>query len=188
MDALGAKVIPSPTAAGDFTRRFGEGDVIELQEAFNAVRPVAGPGRDLLAPVAYVDVDGTLAPTLGDKKAMDMQGGVGLPPAGHLAQHGQVLYLVNRPGNVVSHEGAAEWYRPRGAPRRTGVRARGHGLLADDFDRGARRRTSLRLRLATGSWSRGPRLWRRMTGSGWSAGRGTRPGRARHGAGREGAD
>ena len=29
--ALGAKVIPSPTAAGDFTRRFGEGGVIELQ-------------------------------------------------------------------------------------------------------------------------------------------------------------
>ena len=39
MDALGAEVIPSPTAAGDFTRRFGEGDVIGLQEAFNAVRP-----------------------------------------------------------------------------------------------------------------------------------------------------
>ena len=46
MDALGAEVIPSPTAAGDFTRRFGEGDVVGLQEAFNAVRPRlwAGPG------------------------------------------------------------------------------------------------------------------------------------------------
>ena len=39
MDALGAAVIPSPTAAGDFTRRFGEADVIDLQEGFNAVRP-----------------------------------------------------------------------------------------------------------------------------------------------------
>ncbi len=63
MDALGAVVIPSPTAAGDFTRRFDEADVIELQECFNAVRPQlwTGRGRDLLAPVAYIDVDGTLA-------------------------------------------------------------------------------------------------------------------------------
>ena len=54
MDALGAEVIPSPTAAGDFTRRFGEADVIELQECINAVRPRLwrGRGRDLLGPVA----------------------------------------------------------------------------------------------------------------------------------------
>ena len=115
MDALGAKVIPSPTAAGDFTRRFGEGGVVELQEAFNAVRPRLwlGRGRDLLAPVAYVDVDGTLAPTLGDKKdGMDMsyKGVWGYHPLViSLANTGEVLYLVNRPGNVVSHEGAAEW-------------------------------------------------------------------------------
>ena len=70
MDALGAEVIPSPTAAGDFTRRFAEADVIELMECINAVRPRLwrGRGRDLLGPVAYVDVDGTLAPTLGEKK------------------------------------------------------------------------------------------------------------------------
>ena len=70
MDALGAEVIPSPTAAGDFTRRFGEADVIELQECINAVRPRLweGRGRDLLGPVAFIDVDGTLAPTLGEKK------------------------------------------------------------------------------------------------------------------------
>ena len=70
MDALGAEVIPSPTAAGDFTRRFGEADVIELQECINAVGPRLwwGRGRDLLGPVAYIDVDGTLAPTLGEKK------------------------------------------------------------------------------------------------------------------------
>ena len=120
MDALGAEVIPSPTAAGDFTRRFGEGDVIELQEAFNAVRPQlwTGRGRDLLAPVAYIDVDGTLAPTLGDKKeGMDMsyKGVWGYHLWGYhplivsLANTGEVLYLVNRPGNVASHKGAAEW-------------------------------------------------------------------------------
>ena len=115
MDALGAEVIPSPTAAGDFTRRFGEGDVVGMQEAFNAVRPRLwlGRGRDLLAPVAYVDVDGTLAPTLGDKKdGMDMsyKGVWGYHPLViSLANTGEVLYIVNRPGNVVSHDGAAEW-------------------------------------------------------------------------------
>ena len=38
-EALGAKMIPSPTAAGDFMRRFTEAEVIALMEAFHAVRP-----------------------------------------------------------------------------------------------------------------------------------------------------
>ena len=115
MDALGAELIPSPTAAGDFTRRFAEADVVELMECFNAVRPRLwrGRGRDLLAPVAYIDVDGTLAPTLGKKKAgMDMsfKGVWGNHPLViSLANTGEVLYLVNRPGNAVSHRGAAPW-------------------------------------------------------------------------------
>jgi len=29
---------------------------------------VAGPGRELLGPIAYIDVDGTLAPTYGKRK------------------------------------------------------------------------------------------------------------------------
>ena len=115
MDALGAELIPSPTAAGDFTRRFAETDVIELMECINAVRPQLwrGRARDLLGPVAYIDVDGTLAPTLGTKKAgMDMayKGVWGYHPLVlSLANTGEVLYLVNRPGNVPSHTGAAEW-------------------------------------------------------------------------------
>ena len=115
MDALGAEVIPSPMAAGDFTRRFGEADVIELQECINAVRPRLwrGRGRDLLGPVAFIDVDGTLAPTLGEKKDgidMSYKGVWGYHPLViSLANTGEVLYLVNRPGNAVSHQGAAEW-------------------------------------------------------------------------------
>ncbi len=115
MDALGAELIPSPTAAGDFTRRYDEADVIELMESVNAVRPRLwrGRGRDLLAPVAHIDVDGTLAPTLGKKKeGMDMsyKGVWGYHPLiVSLANTGEVLYLVNRPGNAVSHQGAAEW-------------------------------------------------------------------------------
>ena len=115
MDAPGAALIPSPTAAGDFTRRFSESDVIELMECVNAVRPRLwrGRGRDLLGPVAYIDVDGTLAPTLGRKKAgMDMsyKGVWGYHPlVVSLANTGEVLYVVNRPGNAVSHRGAAVW-------------------------------------------------------------------------------
>ncbi len=115
MDAPGAEMIPSPTAAGDFTRRLGEEGVTALMEAVNAVRPQLwrGRGRDLLAPVAFVDVDGTVAPTLGDKKeGMDRsyKGVWGYHPlVVSLANTGEVLYLVNRPGNAVSHQGAAEW-------------------------------------------------------------------------------
>ena len=35
LDALGAKIIPDPTTAGDFLRRFGVEDIIELMEAAN---------------------------------------------------------------------------------------------------------------------------------------------------------
>ena len=45
MDALGAKVIPSPTAAGDFTRRFGEGGVVELRLQRGAAAVFLAPAR-----------------------------------------------------------------------------------------------------------------------------------------------
>ena len=75
MNALGAELIPDPTTAGDFCRRFSPADVVTLMEAINAVRPTlwAGRGRELLGPVAYVDIDGTIAPTCGQHKAgMDL--------------------------------------------------------------------------------------------------------------------
>lgn len=115
MDALGAELIPDPTTAGDFCRRFAEDDVIELMEAINAVRPKlwAGRGRDLLGPITYIDVDGTIAPTTGEHKAgMDIsyKGIWGYAPLiVSLANTREVLYVVNRPGNAPSHAGAAEW-------------------------------------------------------------------------------
>lgn len=115
MNALGADLIPDPTTAGDFCRRFGADDVVTLMEAINSVRPKlwSTRARELLGPVAYVDVDGTLAPTTGAKKAgMDIsyKGIWGYHPLiVSLANTREVLYLVNRPGNVPSHTGAAEW-------------------------------------------------------------------------------
>lgn len=115
MNALGADLIPDPTTAGDFCRRFTEDDVIGLMEAINAVRPRlwAGRGRDLLGGIAYIDADGTIAPTSGQHKAgMDIsyKGIWGYAPLiVSLANTKEVLYLVNRPGNAPSHTGAAEW-------------------------------------------------------------------------------
>ena len=46
IDALGADLIPDPTTAGDFCRRFTEADVATLMEAINYGAPAAvgGPG------------------------------------------------------------------------------------------------------------------------------------------------
>jgi len=115
MNALGADLIPDPTTAGDFCRRFTEADVIRLMECINAVRPKLwqGRGRDLLGEVSYLDVDGTLAPTLGERKqGMDIsyKGIWGYAPLiVSLANVREVLYVVNRPGNVPSHTDAPRW-------------------------------------------------------------------------------
>jgi len=115
MNALGAERIPDPTTAGDFTRRFAdEAAVLNLMEAINAVRP--GVWEKLPAKErrkAVIDTDGTLAPTTGERKE-----GMGLsyngiwsyhPLVVSLANTREALYLVNRPGNAVSHEGSAAY-------------------------------------------------------------------------------
>ncbi len=115
MNALNAKLIPDPTTAGDFTRRFREADVIGLMDCINAVRPKLWRTRaaSFLEPVAYIDVDGTTAPTYGEKKGgMDIsyKGVWGYAPLiVSLANTKEVLYVVNRPGNASSHQGAAPW-------------------------------------------------------------------------------
>jgi len=115
MNAVGAELIPDPTTAGDFCRRFGEDDVVALMDAVNAVRPKlwAGRGRDLLGPVTYIDVDGTIVATTGSyKQGMDIsyKGIWGYAPLiVTLANTREVLFLVNRPGNAPSHQDAAEW-------------------------------------------------------------------------------
>lgn len=115
MNALGADLIPDPTTAGDFCRRFAEHNVIELMECINSVRSQLwrGRGRDLLRPIAYIDVDGTMAPTYGEQKAgMDIcyKGIWGYAPLiVSLANTKEVLYVVNRPGNAPSHTDAARW-------------------------------------------------------------------------------
>jgi hypothetical protein len=114
LNALGAERIPDPTTAGDFTRRFDSSEIEQLMEAINTIRRRVwkNRGRDLLDE-ALIDIDGTLAPTFGEcKEGMDIsyKGIWGYHPLIiSLANTREVLYLVNRPGNVVSHQGAAEW-------------------------------------------------------------------------------
>ncbi len=115
MNALGADLIPDPTTAGDFTRRFTEADVLTLMESINAIRPQLwqGRGAERLGPITYLDLDGTIAPTEGECKAgMDIsyKGIWGYAPLIlSIANTKEVLYVVNRPGNVPSHQGAADW-------------------------------------------------------------------------------
>ena len=115
MDALGAERIPDPTTTGDFLRRFSAHDVIALMEAINAIRPKVWSKRLTRQQLnqAVIDLDGTIAPTTGRCKQ-----GMGLAYNGvwgyhplivSLANTNEPLYLVNRPGNRPSHEGAAQW-------------------------------------------------------------------------------
>lgn len=114
LDSLGAARIPDPTTAGDFTRRFQPEDILTLQESINRTRQRvwAQQPKGFLAE-AYVDVDGTIAGTLGEcKGGMDIsyKGNWGYAPLiVSLANTHEVLYTVNRPGNVCSHQGSVEW-------------------------------------------------------------------------------
>ena len=114
MDALGAQRIPDPTTAGDFTRRFSAEDTITLMECINEARKEfwrVTKNNNLKE--ALIDIDGTIAPTYGQcKEGMDIsyKGIWGYAPLIiTLANTKEVLYLVNRSGNVPSHDGAAEW-------------------------------------------------------------------------------
>jgi len=114
MDAIGAQRIPDPTTAGDFTRRFQRKELVLLMDCINNARQrVWSKAPKGLLKEAIIDVDGTLSGTLGEcKQGMDIsyKGIWGYHPLIiSLANTNEVLYLVNRSGNVVSHEGAAEW-------------------------------------------------------------------------------
>lgn len=114
LDGLGAQRIPDPTTAGDFTRRFSPGTILTLQECINRTRQrVWRKQPEGFLQEAFIDVDGSVAGTLGECK-----GGIGLSYKGiwgyhplivSLANTKEVLYLVNRPGNAASHQDSVAW-------------------------------------------------------------------------------
>ncbi len=115
LNALDAVRIPDPTTAGDFTRRFDPWKIERLMDCINRVRTKIWKKRaqDLLKDEILLDVDGTLVGTLGEcKEGMDIshKGIWGYHPLLiSVANTKEVLYLVNRPGNVVSHQDCAPW-------------------------------------------------------------------------------
>jgi hypothetical protein len=111
LDALGAERIPDPTTAGDFCRRFTVADIEELMEIINQTRlRVWRQQAPEFFEEAFLDADGTLAPTDACcKQGVDIayNGTWGYHPLViSLANTAEPLYLVNRRGNRPSHEQA----------------------------------------------------------------------------------
>jgi hypothetical protein len=112
LDALGARRIPDPTTAGDFCRRFREDDINVLQDIYDEVRVGVWKRQpDSFFAQAILDADGTLVATGAEHKE-----GIDIAYDGtwgyhallvSLANTGEVMRIVNRPGNRPSHEGAA---------------------------------------------------------------------------------
>lgn len=113
LDALGAQRIPDPTTAGDFTRRFRAPDIETLMECANQIRQRVWKQSRVVLQEAILDVDGTTVATWGECKegmGLSYKGEWGYAPLViSLANTREVLCTVNRPGNAVSHAGAAEW-------------------------------------------------------------------------------
>lgn len=112
LDALGARRIPDPTTAGDFCRRFHAHHVHTLIDICNEVRQRIWSRQPAsFFEQAQVDMDGVLVPTDGECKAgvdLAYNGTWGYHPlVVSLANTGEVLSVLNRPGNRPSHEGAA---------------------------------------------------------------------------------
>jgi DDE family transposase len=113
LDALGADRIPDPTTAGDFCRRFSPDDVETLQDIFDRTRlRVWRQQPPEFFDEAILDADGTLVATGACcKQGIDIadDGTWGYHPlVVTLANTGEVISIVNRPGNRPSHEGAGD--------------------------------------------------------------------------------
>jgi hypothetical protein len=114
LEGLGAQRIPDPTTAGDFTRRFTAEDILTLQECLNRTRQRVWQQQPAgFLEEAFIDVDGSIAGTTGECKegmGLSYKGVWGYHPlVVSLANTKEVLYLVNRPGNVTSHQDSVAW-------------------------------------------------------------------------------
>ncbi len=110
---IGARRIPDPTTAGDFCRRFEEGEQIDaLQGAINESRiRVWQTQPEEFFEHATIDADGTIVGTTGDcKEGADFshKGIFGYHPLViSLANTQEVLFLENRAGSRPS--GLGKW-------------------------------------------------------------------------------
>jgi len=114
LDALGADIIPDPTTAGDFLRRFEEQDIVDFMAIKNTIRRKIWANQPAtFRKQAIINIDGTICETYGQcKQGMDISynGKWGYAPLiVSLANSREVLYVVNRSGNAPSHLGSAKW-------------------------------------------------------------------------------
>jgi hypothetical protein len=117
LDLVGAQRTPDPTTAGDYLRRFKTQEkVLVLMDAINAIRrtKVWSKLPSSERKLGIIDGDGSYVTTTGQKKygmEVNYKGDWGYHPlVVSLANTQEPLYVVNRKGNVPSHEGATEWF------------------------------------------------------------------------------
>jgi len=108
-------MLPDPTTAGDFCRRFDRDDIEALMDAINETRlEVWKTQPDLLQQTACIDADGTQVPTTGAcKQGMDISydGTWGYNAlVVSLANTQEPLFIANRPASRPSHEGAPAYF------------------------------------------------------------------------------
>jgi hypothetical protein len=143
LDALGARRIPDPTTAGDFCRRFRAADIHTLIDVINSVRPrIWARQPAAFFDLARIDMDGTLVETDAEcKQGIDIayNGVWGYHPlVVSLANTGEVLSVLNGPGNRPSHEGAAaEVDRAMKVCLAGGFQTAARHILADDLQAAA---------------------------------------------------
>jgi len=66
LNALGAQIIPDPTTAGDFLRRFSQEDVINLMDVKNTIRKgIWEKQPKSFKEEAIINIDGTISETSG---------------------------------------------------------------------------------------------------------------------------
>ncbi|MGD9971492.1 MAG: transposase [Desulfatirhabdiaceae bacterium] len=114
LHALGSEIMPDPTTAGDYLRRFKLDDIILLMDIINEIRRHVWLRQSLIfREQAIMNIDGTIGPTTGEcKQGMDISyNGYWSyhPLVLSLASTREPLFIVNRPGNVPSHSDSATW-------------------------------------------------------------------------------
>ena len=112
--ALDTEMIPDPTTAGDFLRRFSEAGIWQLMDTKNDIRRnVWKKQSTAFRREAISNVDATICPTWGEcKEGMDISynGQWGYHPLlVSLHNTREPLYIVNRPANAPSHSDSPEW-------------------------------------------------------------------------------
>ena len=91
LNAIGADIIPDPTTAGDFLRRFEEKHIVELMEIKNEVRQeIWEQQSENFKKEAIINVDGVICPTTGECKE-----GIDISYNGQWGYHPLVISLAN---------------------------------------------------------------------------------------------